>query len=100
MSMNVDEILLEYEKEQFRNMYFSTSNKYKKLLNDYVSLIKKLVAVNAEKSLINSISNSYEQASSDYKKFLKVPDCDFQNRRLKVAQFNLQQAQKRSARYL
>lgn len=100
MNMDIDEILRIYEKEQFNKMFASTSNKYKKILNEYNKMLETLIAVNAEKDLLNSITAAYNQASSEFEKFKKDPDYDYDNRRFKVVQFALQQAKKRYFNYL
>lgn len=100
MNMDIDEILRIYEKEQFTKMFASTSNKYNKLLDEYKKMIEVLVAVNAEKTLLSSITSAYNQASSEFEKFKKDPDYDYDNRRFKVIQFSLQQSKKRYFHYL
>lgn len=90
-----DQIIRQH-KEQLRAL-----RAYQNVAREHQALMRELMLAGAEQRVVDSAMEDFARAMQSLEHYAANPEeNDFEGRRLKVAQFSLEQAQKRAERYI
>lgn len=74
--------------------------KYEHITRERQKIVKALIQAGAEDDVIQAALRNFEEAESEMQSFVNNPDRDPDGRRLKVAMWSLEQAKKRTEKYI
>lgn len=78
----------------------NTMRKYQEVAKGRQKIVRALLIAGADRSVVDAAMKNYDAAMTQLQNYVNDPEGDFENRRLKVAQWSLAQAQARADAYI